>query len=133
VIRPIALAALVLFAAACVSSGASGGVAPLDEAVEGLCRATDLARGGDVAGASGVFQDRSHEYLHVLADDLMDVDRAAAARLLEAKQRVEAAFGDPGSADPEGTAALLSDLQSALAEAATAAGLDPSSCGEDAA
>jgi non-homologous end joining protein Ku len=80
-----------------------------------------------------VFEDRSHEYLHVLADDLMDGDRAAAARLLEAKQRVEAAFADPDSAEPEQTADLLRELQAALAEAATAAGLDPSSCGEEAA
>jgi hypothetical protein len=131
VIRSFALAGLVLFAAGCASTGASGRAAPLDEAVDGLCRATGLARGGDVEAASEVFQDRSHEYLHVLADDLMDQDRAAAARLLEAKQRVEAVFADPGSADPVQTADLLGDLQSALAEAATAAGLDPSGCGEE--
>lgn len=126
-------AALIVVGAACGSSGASGRAARLDEAVEGLCEATTLAQGGDVEAAAEVFQDRSHEYLHVLADDLSDRDRASAARLLEAKQRVEAAFGDPISAGPQETAALLRDLQSALGEAATAAGLDPSTCGEDAA
>jgi hypothetical protein len=126
------LTGVLLFAAACSSSGASG-AAPLDEAVGGICEATTLAEDGDVAAASVVFQDRSHEYLHELADQLSDQDRAATARLLEAKQRVEAAFADPEAADPADTANLLRDLQAALSEAATAAGLEPPACGEDAA
>ncbi len=126
-------AGLLLLAAACSSSGASGSADPLDEAVAGLCEATTLAEDGDVAAAAAVFQDRSHEYLHELADQLSDQDRAATARLLEAKQRVEAAFADSETADPAETANLLRDLQAALSEAATAASLDPPGCGEDAA
>ncbi len=58
----------------------------------GLC----LARASapiDVNTARSTFYDRSHDALHSLASDLASVDRALAARLLEAKQAVESDFG----------------------------------------
>jgi hypothetical protein len=60
-----------------------------------------------------VFYDRSHDGLHELAASATDVDPAAAARLLESKQRVEALL--------EG-APTLADLTSALASLADATG-----------
>lgn len=72
-------------------------VARLQDAAAALCTARDEAR-ADVKRASGTFYDRSHDALHTIARALEPVDRAAAARLLEDKERVEAGFrrGAPG-------------------------------------
>lgn len=58
--------------------------------VEGLCRAARAARDGDAAQARRAFLDTAHDPLHRLADRTAEQDRTAAARLLEAKERVEA-------------------------------------------
>jgi hypothetical protein len=60
----------------------------LREAASALCSARDEAR-GDVKRANATFYDRSHDALHTIARALKPVDRAAAARLLEDKERVE--------------------------------------------
>ena len=61
----------------------------LQDAAEALCTARDQAR-ADVKQANSTFYDRSHDDLHTIARALDPVDRPAAARLLEDKERVEA-------------------------------------------
>jgi hypothetical protein len=113
--RLVAVAVLVVAAAgvsagACSSGGASGEAQPdpgptivlagepapvpvrrLTAAVEGLCTALQQAPDSPAA-AEATFYDQSHATLHAIARALEDVDRPAAAALLEAKQRVEADF-----------------------------------------
>jgi hypothetical protein len=57
----------------------------------GLCESAQQAP-TDVAAAEKTFQGKSHDGLHLIALGLEDIDRAAAAALLEAKQKVEADF-----------------------------------------
>ena len=70
-------------------------------AADGLCRTAAVA--DDLAAARSVFFDTVHQPLHQLADDTTAEDRGAAAALLEAKQRVEAALD---TADPSLPAAV---------------------------
>jgi hypothetical protein len=89
--------ALAVLAAACgrgdgadaLPSGALGVVTPeaTREAVLGLCQ---LGGARDIDEAEGIFLDRSHATLHVIAAAAEMRDRASAAALLEAKERVEA-------------------------------------------
>jgi len=96
--RLAAAAALVVLGVACSKSsgetisvaGDKVAVAPLVDAHAGLCQATahlDMAR--------ALFFDRSHDALHTVARALGDVDRAQAAALLEAKERVESELTTP--------------------------------------
>ena len=62
--------------------------ARLEAAAEALCTARDQAK-ADVKQADTTFYDRSHDALHTIARALDQVDRAAAAELLEDKERVE--------------------------------------------
>lgn len=73
-------------------------VAQLTEAVAQLCAARDEA-GDRPRAAEARFFDRSHTTLHIQARALEDRDRPLAARLLEAKQRVEADFSGLASGD----------------------------------
>jgi len=82
----------------------------------GLCQARAEAA-SDPKAARATFFDRSHQGLHAIARELEGVDRAAAARLLEAKQAVEADF--TGEASP----AKLRDDLGVLSDT-TRAGLD---------
>lgn len=128
------LASLVALGA-CTSAAPTRGqdgpdASPLQTAFQGLCDAGRLAEEGDVQAAAEAFLDRSHAYLHELAVTLSDRDRDAAAGLLEAKQRVEAVFADPASADPAGVAALIGDLRVEVAEGAEIAGLPEPECEE---
>lgn len=70
-------------------SGESVPVARLQQAAIALCTARDEAR-TDVKRANATFYDRSHDALHTIARALGPIDRAAAGRLLEDKERVEA-------------------------------------------
>ena len=80
------------------AGGEAVAVSALEDAANALCTARDQAR-TDVEAAETTFYDRSHDALHTMARALEPVDRAQAARLLEDKQRVEAAFaGDPSAA-----------------------------------
>src|ERR687892_1368525 len=102
---------------------------PLDRAFLGLCEAGTLSARGQVDDAGEVFQDRSHELLHQLAADVQEVDPAAAAALLEAKQRVEAALVESGT-DPGALSDLLAALRRAFAMAARELGKMVPRCGE---
>ena len=66
-------------------------VAQMTDALANLCTARDEAPDSPDAAQARFFS-RSHTTLHVVARALEDVDRPLAARLLEAKQKVEADF-----------------------------------------
>ncbi len=70
-----------------MSSNVAG--APLTAALQGLCLARSQAQ-GDSNPVRATFYDRSHEALHTIARELEASDRSLAARLLEAKEAVEA-------------------------------------------
>lgn len=88
----VALAVAVLAAAAGACSDGSSGAAPpdlpVDRVTRGLCEA---AAAGDTDDAERSFG-AAHDGLHEIARALQEVDRKAAAALLEAKQEVEAGF-----------------------------------------
>ncbi|HEX2851480.1 MAG TPA: hypothetical protein VHN98_13040 [Acidimicrobiales bacterium] len=94
----------------------------------GICAADAAATGGDTAAARRAFED-AHQGLHEVADAASKTDRAASARLLEAKEKVEADLASSSTA----TATLRSDLDAllpALRAAAAATGHPmPDSCG----
>ena len=73
-------------------------LARLTDALAHLCTARVEAPERPQA-AEARFFDRSHEALHVVARALEGVDRPMAARLLEAKQKVEADFSGLASGD----------------------------------
>jgi len=95
----IVAATLLLAVSACGGSGggksAPGGASTstavtstLASAVDGLCLARSQVA-GDPTAVRGTFYDRSHAAIHTIARELEPVDRALAARLLEAKEAVE--------------------------------------------
>jgi hypothetical protein len=104
----------------------------LQSASQGLCDAQVLVSDGNISDAAEVFEERTHTFLHELADQVQDVDRRAAARLLEAKERLEEALADPRGADPGGVAAIITELQRAVSEAASAVHLPTPLCREGA-
>lgn len=57
-----------------------------------VCDALREARGGNADAARRIFTDEAHDALHQLAADAAEQDRAAAAELLEAKQKVESSL-----------------------------------------
>jgi hypothetical protein len=73
-------------------------VAQMTDALANLCLARDEAPDRPQA-AEARFFDRSHTTLHLIARAVEDVDRSLAARLLEAKQKVEADFSGLASGD----------------------------------
>jgi hypothetical protein len=94
-----------------------GGRVPVTQlrgVVEALCEAKDVAA-RDAEAARTIFFDHAHDRLHDIAA-AEEVDRASAARLLEAKQVVEADFD--GTAGPE----LASDLGQLVATVGDALG-----------
>ena len=110
---PAAVVLALALLAACGGSGSERTVragdedvpaARLEAAATALCTARDEAQ-TDVKRANTTFYDRSHDALHTLARALDPVDRVAAARLLEDKERVETDLrrGAPG---PELAASL---------------------------
>lgn len=99
-----ATAYLVLVLAATAASCGSADRDRVLTAYDGTCDAFRLAADGSTSEAEATFQDEAHEGLHLLAERLIDIDRAVAADLLEAKQRVEADLLD----DPDGD--LVADL-----------------------
>jgi hypothetical protein len=80
-----------------------------------LCEARGQAV-HDAAEAKAIFVDRAHDGLHELARDVAELDRSAAARLLEAKQAVEAEIERPsgGTALAEHLEALIASTRRAL-------------------
>ena len=87
----------VLFAA-CKSSGESSqsrkAVDRYDTVYAALCDAETAFNANDPGRGRRVFLDRVHQSVHELAAATEERDRAAAARLLEAKQAVEAGLGN---------------------------------------
>ena len=97
----------------------SGSLGPVtaeaaDEAILGLCA---LVGETDPEAAEATFVDRSHRTLHVIAAAAEAEDRAAAGRLLEAKQVVEADLqeDDLPAGFPADVEALLEAANAALA------------------
>jgi hypothetical protein len=120
---------------ACATQGSGASpiqTAPPEErlvtASQGLCDALGLADQGDVPGAAKAFYDRVHAFLHELARRLETFDRETAGDLLVAKQKVEAALAEPGSADPQEVSELIQELRGELGTAAEAAGLPTPTC-----
>ena len=66
-------------------------VARLLAVAAGLCEAATQAP-TDVKAAEKTFNGRSHDGLHLIARGLEQIDRAASAALLEAKEKVESDF-----------------------------------------
>jgi hypothetical protein len=124
--------ALLLAACSDASGEADGLDARLARASQGLCDAQVHAFERNVPRAAVEFNTEVHGFLHELAAVLGEVDRAAAAGLLEAKQRVERALEDPAGADPQDVVVLITELQRALREGAEAAGLPTPLCREGA-
>jgi len=139
---PAIAAAWAVLLAACGSSGgtttpvtspASGPSGALGIVTEGAARAAvgglcDIRARytGDREAANGVFYDASHEELHVIAAAAEVKDRAAAARLLQAKERVEAdLLADPL---PEPFPADLDRLIDATRAALKLLGIDVPPC-----
>lgn len=79
-----------------------------------LCAALTAAATGDLDAARATFQDRVHGPLHDLASAAAETDRATSARLLEAKQRVEASLAASGDSLAAGLAALAPTVRAAL-------------------
>jgi hypothetical protein len=103
----------------------------LQAASQGLCDAQVLVSDGKISDAAEVFEERTHAFLHELADEVQDVDRGAAARLLEAKERLEEALAAPRT-DPGGVAEIITELQRAVSGAASAVDLPTPLCREGA-
>jgi len=110
----IATASVMLGSVACSSSpndnaatmeirGERVPVTQLRGVVEALCEADDEAA-RDAEASRRIFFDCAHDPLHDIAAAVEEVDRSSAARLLEAKQAVEADLEAMGA--PE----LASDL-----------------------
>ena len=100
-LRRAAALALAVLATACGGDGGSGdrtitvagqpvAVAPLVDAHAALCQAV-----AEPEAAYRHFFDRAHDQLHTVARALEDVDRAQAAQLLQAKERVESELTNP--------------------------------------
>ena len=94
----------------------------------GLCEALSQAP-TDVAAAKRTFNGKSHDGLHLIARGLEQIDRAAAATLLEAKQKVEADFsGSTTAAQVAADLRTLADVtRSSLARFSVSAAACPSS------
>jgi hypothetical protein len=127
--------ALAVVAAACgdrgrddgepLPSGSLGVVTPdaATSAVLGLC---DLTNATDVVEARATFLDRSHATLHAIAATADVRDRASAAALFEAKQRVEAALARDDL--PSRFRRDVETLIGATRDALDAIGLDAPAC-----
>jgi hypothetical protein len=122
--------AVTVLAAACTGSDEKGSSPPQaagpQVAVEGLCEAETLASGGELGEARRVFLDQSHAYLHELAAQLQERDRALAAQLLEAKQEVERVL--QGAAPPEILAGRIGGLRAVVESALVVIGLTNVGC-----
>ena len=125
---------LAVLAAACGGGGDAGEPSPSSSfgvvtpdtaatAVLGLC---DLTKATDVIEARATFLDRSHATLHAIAAAADAQDRASAAALFEAKQRVEAALArdDLPSRFQRDVETLIGTTRDAL----DAIGLDAPAC-----
>jgi hypothetical protein len=91
----------------------------------GVCQA--IAALPDASAAERTFTNLAHDALHVLAADPR-LDRSTSARLLEAKEKVEADFSQ--SADVAVLADDLAELQTAADAALQAIGVEVPACAD---
>jgi len=91
--------------------------------VRGLC---DVRGASSAAAANATFYDQTHQELHVIAAATEERDRAKAAALLEAMQRVEAELERPLLR--AGFSADVESLVEATREALASIGLDAPGC-----
>lgn len=80
-----------------------------------LCGARSAAARGEMAEARRLFVDHAHQGLHELAATAGDTDRAAAARLLEAKEAVERDFATASAELVGDLDGLMSTMSKAIA------------------
>jgi len=123
---------VVVMAVSLVVLGACGGEAvrskPSDPVFFGVCAARQAAAKNDLAGARRIFFDQVHQGVHQMAAALGTNHRAAAGRLLEAKQAVESDF----QASSDHLGADLDVLLEAVSDGVAATGADrPASCKVD--
>ena len=135
--RAIGVLAIILLVSACASRGDDASKATTtnlgtngtstaetpsysDPAFAQLCGVLGAARAGDLTEVRSTFDDGP---LHTLAQATIEVDRTVAARLLEAKEAVEADLDEPTTSTAQITEDLL-DLIATTADARTATG-DP--------
>lgn len=85
-----------------------------------LCYAA-VSAATDPGGARAAFFDRSHDALHTVARALADVDRARAAELLEAKEKVESGLDARSPTLADDIARLAAVYRSGLRRLAIAA------------
>jgi hypothetical protein len=122
----LSLVTLVMVGCAPASSDdASANAAPLSDAAAALCSAKRQAA-ADPLAARRVFYEGAHDHLHDLARQVQQVDRPIAARLLEAKQRVEHDLD--ASATPQRLAGDLDRLLAATHAALTAISIPAPAC-----
>ena len=108
------------------AEGPSDAEVAYGEMVASMCDARDAADAGEAEEAGTIFEDDVHVRLHGLADRLTE-DRAAVARLLEAKQRVEADLDDSG-AGPENLSGDLGELIGAAQAALSSLEMEVDGC-----
>ena len=129
---------ITLGAAACARSDGNGKPSPSGElgvvtqedaqaAVDGLCRMHGL-QPDQLDAANGVFYDRVHEELHVIAAATQKDDRVASAHLLVAKERMEDDLRSKGVL-PESYGADVDALTRATLAALRAVDLPVKGCG----
>lgn len=118
--RAVVAAVLLVAAAGCAGAGDGGPTTSSDDRYaqlyQGLCQARAQASQPEVARE--IFFDRVHQPLHELAAEAADADRAAAAKLHEAKHAVERDLAD----DPESLRGDLDRLAEATRRAIPATG-----------
>ncbi len=98
-------------------AGEKVAVAPLVDAHTALCQAA--AR--PVPEVRVLFFDRSHDALHTVARALEDVDRAQAAQLLVAKEKVESELGGSSGGLPDDLSRLADVYRASLGRLAITA------------
>lgn len=118
-VTALALAVLAVVAARRDQPNAQDGPAQVHR---DLC---DALRSANPAAAAASFTRRIHTSLHELAANTETVDRAVTARLLEAKQRVEA---DLDAGDQPGALRDLAVLEPLVRDALTATGVRTAAC-----
>ena len=112
-LRRVAVVALLVLAAAC------GDDPPTDRRIDAHAALCEAEARPDQARQ--LFFDRSHDALHTVARDLEDVDRAQAAALLQAKERVESGLDAPGPTLPDDLARLADVYRASLGRLAITA------------
>jgi len=114
-LRRVAVLGLVVLAA-CGGGGSGSNKGGFRSVAEGLCVVRRQA-GAHSAAAGVTFYDQSHAGLHTLASDLeAKGEQAAAGRLLEAMQVVEAdiAASPPGASMPTDVGRLIVAVRTGL-------------------